>query len=123
MLKSICRIYFLYMSKREAKILMTNSDLIDKKKVYYKFFFSLYIKMDNTTYYQRNRDVALNKAKEYYKNNNERLKKRARDKYRNLSEEDKNKKREYGKNRYHNMPEENKQKLKEYQKKYPEAKK
>ena len=33
--------------------------------------------MDNTTYYQRNRDVALNKAKEYYKNNNKRLKKQA----------------------------------------------
>ena len=29
--------------------------------------------MDNTTYYQRDRDVALNKAKEYYKNKNERL--------------------------------------------------
>ena len=29
--------------------------------------------MDNTTYYQRDRDVALNKAKEYYKSNNERL--------------------------------------------------
>ena len=57
--------------------------------------------MNNTTYYQRNRDVALNKAKEYYKNNNEKLKKQARDKYRNLSEKDKNKKREYGKSRYH----------------------
>ena len=34
--------------------------------------------MDNATYYQRNRDVALNKAKEYYKNNNERLKEQAR---------------------------------------------
>ena len=55
--------------------------------------------MDNTTYHQRNRDVALNKAKWYYKNNNERLKEQARNKYRNLSEEDKNKKREYGKNR------------------------
>ena len=31
--------------------------------------------MDNTAYYQRNRDRALNKAKEYYKNINERLKK------------------------------------------------
>ena len=31
--KSVYRIYFLYMSKREAKILMTNSDLIDKKCV------------------------------------------------------------------------------------------
>ena len=46
----------------------------------------------------------------------------ARDKYKNLSEENKNKKREYGKNRYHNMSEEKKQKLKEYQKKYREAK-
>ena len=36
----------------------------------------------------------------------------ARDKYRNLSEEEKNKKREYGKNRYRNMPEERKQRLK-----------
>ena len=53
--------------------------------------------MDNTTYYQDNRDVTLNKAKECYKNNNERLKKQARDKYRNLPEEDKNKKKEYGK--------------------------
>ena len=31
--------------------------------------------MDNTAYYQRNRDRALYKAKEYYKNINERLKK------------------------------------------------
>ena len=54
-------------------------------------------KMDNRTYYQRNRDAALNNAKEYYKNNNERLREQARNKYRNLSEEDKNKKREHGK--------------------------
>ena len=50
-------------------------------------------------------------------------KKKVKDKYKNLSEEDKNKKREYGKNSYHNMSEEKKQKLKEYQKKYREAKK
>ena len=31
--KSAYRIYFLYMSKREAKKLMTNSNLIDKKGV------------------------------------------------------------------------------------------
>ena len=31
--KSAFRIYFLYMSKREAKNLMTNSNLIDKKGV------------------------------------------------------------------------------------------
>ena len=112
------------MSKHEAKKLMINSNLVDKRHFIKNFyFFLLHIKMDNTTYYQRNRDITLNKAKEYYKNNNERLKKQARDKYRNLSEEDKNKKREYGKNRYHNMSEENMQKLKEYQRKYREAKK
>ena len=64
--------------------------------------------MDNTTYYQRNREKILNKAKDYYKNNNERLREHARNKYRNLSEEDKIKKREYGRNRYHNISEEDK---------------
>ena len=28
---------------------------------------------DRTTYYQRNREIILNRAKEYYENNNERL--------------------------------------------------
>ena len=66
-----------------------------------KQFFLLCIKMgENTdlTYYQRNRDFILNIAKDFYKNK-ERLKEQARNKYRNLSEEEKNKKREYGKNR------------------------
>ena len=31
--KSVYRIYFMYMSKREAKILMANSNLIDKKGI------------------------------------------------------------------------------------------
>ena len=48
------------------------------------------------TYYQRNQDVILNRAKGYHGNDKERLKEKARDKYRNLFEE-KNKKREYGK--------------------------
>ena len=43
------------------------------------------------TYYQRNRDLVLNK-KGYYKSNKERLKEQARDKYRSLSEEEENKK-------------------------------
>ena len=60
------------------------------------------------TYYQRTRNVILNKAKDYNKNNKERFKEQAKDKYRSLSEEEKNKKREYGKNRYHNIPEEKK---------------
>ena len=61
------------------------------KGVFYKFFL-LYIKMSESaylTYYQRNRDVILNRAKDYYKNDKERLRKEARDKQRNLSEEEK----------------------------------
>ena len=75
------------------------------------------------TYYQKTRDVILNRAKDYYENDKERLRVQARDKYRILYEEEKTKKREYGKNRYRNMPEENKQRLKGYQKNYREAKK
>ena len=48
------------------------------------------------TYYQRNKDVILKRAKDYYENNKKRLREQARDKYRNLSEEEKNKKQEYG---------------------------
>ena len=74
-------------------------------------------------YYQRNRDLILNRAKDYYENDKERLREQARDKQRYLSEEGKNKKRGYGKSRYRKMSEEKKQKLKEYQKKYRVAKK
>ena len=54
----------MYMSIREAKKLMASSNLIDKKGVLWKFyyFFSLYIKMNDTTYYQRNRGIILNRA-------------------------------------------------------------
>ena len=69
-----------------------------------------------TTYYRRNRDVILNKAKKYYENNKKVLKDKVRDKYRELSEEKKNIKREYGRNRYLNISEEKKQKLKKHQK-------
>ena len=60
----------------------------------------------DSTYYQRNRDVKLNTAKDYYENGLERLREQARHKYRNLSEEEKKKKREYGRNRCCNMSEE-----------------
>ena len=33
--------------------------------------------MSEITYYQRNRDIILNRAKEYYKNNKELLRERA----------------------------------------------
>ena len=36
--------------------------------------------MSNLTYYQRNRDVILNRGKDYYKNDKERLKEQAKDK-------------------------------------------
>ena len=57
------------------------------------------------SYYQRNKNVILNRPKDYYENDKERLREQARDKYRNLSEEEKNKKREYGKSRCYNMSE------------------
>ena len=57
--------------------------------------------MSETTYYQRNREVILNRAKDYYENKKELLrgrerererereKERAKNKYRELSEEEK----------------------------------
>ena len=47
---------------------------------------------DDLTYYQRNRDVILNRARDYYDNDKERLREQARDKYRILSEEEKKQK-------------------------------
>ena len=78
--------------------------------------------MSGTTYYQRNRGVILNRAKDYYENNKELLRERTKNKYRELSEEEKNRERECGKSRYHNMSEEKKKRLKEYQKTYRDAK-
>ena len=65
--------------------------------------------MNEATYYQRNRDVILNRAKDYQKNDIERSRD-ARENTEIYLKENKNKKREYGRNRYHNMSE--KQKLK-----------
>ena len=76
------------------------------------------------TYYQRNREVILNRAKDYYENDKKkRLREQARDKYRNSSGEEKKNKREYGKNRYHNMSEEKKKKTKRISKKLSQVKK
>ena len=47
--------------------------------------------MNNTTYYQRNREIILNRAKDYYENDKEKLREQAKNKYKNLSEEDKKK--------------------------------
>ena len=48
--------------------------------------------MSDLTYFQKNRDVILNRPKYYYEDNKERLKKHSKDKYRNSSEEEKIKK-------------------------------
>ena len=73
--------------------------------------------MSEATYYQRNREVILNRAKDYYENNKV-LRERAKNKYRELSEKGKDIKRRYGRDRYVNMSEEDKQRLKEYQRNY-----
>ena len=51
--------------------------------------------MSETTYYQRSREVILNRAKDYYENNKELL--RERKYYNKLSEEEKKLKTTYGK--------------------------
>ena len=59
----------------------------------------------------KNKEVIVNREKEYYKNNKE-----IELKYRKLCEKEKDIKREYGRNRYKNISEEIKLRLKEYQK-------
>ena len=44
------------------------------------------------TYYKKDRDLMLSKAKEYYENNKDRLSKQAKNKYNDLPEEEKIKK-------------------------------
>ena len=51
--------------------------------------------MDNSTYYQKNRDIILKRAKDYYYNNIDTIRKNVRDKYKNRSEEDKVKMKKY----------------------------
>ena len=41
--------------------------------------------MSQKTYYQKNKDIILNRAKAYYENNKEILRERARNRYRELS--------------------------------------
>ena len=116
------RIHFWYMSKDDAISIMHTSNLIDKKDVleFFKYiffmYFFLYIKISQTTCYQRNRDIMLNRTKEYYENNKELSWEQAKNKYRSLSEDEKDIKKQYQKARYHNMSDEEKHRLKDYQK-------
>ena len=67
------------------------------KEVFYKKKNLLYIKNEWVRFHwkclfnllSKNRDVMLNRAKDYYENDKERLREKAKDKYRNLSEEEK----------------------------------
>ena len=70
--------------------------------------------MSKTTYYERNSNVILNRAKDYYEEQKINIENYLKNK---------NIKREYGRNRHYNMSEEKKQRLKEYQSIYREAKK
>ena len=59
------RNHFWYMSKNDAKNIMKNLNLNETSGSLQ--FFLLYVKLSKTTYYQRNRDIMLNRAKDYYK--------------------------------------------------------
>ena len=54
--------------------------------MFYQHFFNIY---ENEWECLLNRDVIINRAKEYYENDKESLRVQARDKYGNLSEEEK----------------------------------
>ena len=71
--------------------------------------------MTNLTYYQRNRDVILNRGKDYYDNDKEKLRGQARDKYRNLYEEESIKRKNMGETDTIVCLKKKKQKLKQYQ--------
>ena len=72
------------MSKYNAISIINESNLIDKMDILW--FFIIYKKWGN-------RNVTLNRAKEYYENDKNKLRVQARDNYRNLYHKDKNKKR------------------------------
>ena len=63
--------------------------------IYLFTYFGIYKNAD-LTYYQKYKDLMLNKAKDLYENNKERLREQARGKYRSLSEEKKIKKENTG---------------------------
>ena len=73
--------------------------------------------LSEATYYERNRDVILKRAKDYYENNKELLRKRAKKIYRELPENEKDVKRQYQRDRYHDMTAEKKTKTKRISKK------
>ena len=94
--------YWKYWSSKNSRNNFNRIPLSWAWKCVREFFFLLYKKLCECNsiecnsvekaYYQRNRDVILNRAKDYYENDKKRLTEQARYKYRNLSEEEKTKK-------------------------------
>ena len=97
---------------------MNNSNLNEKKGRVVIFFIMYknewmrfhWVQLHCENLLSKNKDVILNRAKDYYENDKKKIKGQAKNKYRNLSEEDKNKKTEYGRNRCHNVTKEKKKK-------------
>ena len=54
----------------------------------------LCLKISETTYYRKNRETIINRAKKYDENYKERLREKTKNKYRELSEKEKDIKRE-----------------------------
>ena len=67
MLKKVLpsRINLLYINKDDAINIMSSSNLMDKIDVFYKKK-KLYIKDERLNLLSKNRDVILNRAKDYY---------------------------------------------------------
>ena len=76
------KIHFWYMGKDNAINIIKNSDLNEKSGLLLFFFLLYKYQKKMSTYYQRNREKLLNRAKEYYRNNKERLREQVKNKYR-----------------------------------------
>ena len=116
------RIYFWYMSKDDVINIMNNSNLNKKGPCCNFLFYYYYVKMSQNTY-QRNRDMILNRAKDYYGNEKRKIKRGSVSYKQKFTFRRQKWKIEYVRNRFFNMSEEKKQKLKEYQKNIMKPKK
>ena len=76
------------MSKDDVISIMKNSNLNDKKWVILILFFVM-SKLSETTYYRKNKETIINRAKKYDENYKERLREKTKNKYRELSEKKK----------------------------------
>ena len=73
---------------------------------------------ETLSYYKKNRDKILNRAKEYYQKNKETINEKCKKKYKELNDADKETIKNDRMNRYNNMDDEAKIKLEEYRRQY-----